>query len=215
MMKLSLLRRAAPGRRVALLGAAAAAVTLLAGCDGIADRATRAMTPPVPVTQWDHRPEARDWTISTMGAIANHGSALIETPLADIDNFCPGYATASDTQRQAFWVGLFSGLARYESTWNPRAAGAGGRYRGLLQILPQTARYRGCEINGAGELYDGARNLSCAVRIAAAAVERDGVVAGSPGNWGGVAADWPPLRNAAKRAHIAEFTRSQSYCQPG
>ncbi|MGY6635491.1 MAG: transglycosylase SLT domain-containing protein [Alkalilacustris sp.] len=195
-------------------GLALVAVTLVAGCSDLTERASRAVTPPVPATQWDHRPEARDWTLSTMGAIATHARPLIETPLADIDTFCPGYNSATDLERKAFWVGLFSGLARYESTWNPRAAGAGGRYRGLLQIFPQTARFRGCEIDSAGDLFDGATNLSCAARIAAAAVARDGVVAGGPGNWGGVAADWPPLRDAGKRARIAEFTRAQSYCQP-
>ncbi|MGY6411828.1 MAG: transglycosylase SLT domain-containing protein [Alkalilacustris sp.] len=213
MTELSLSHRTRVGRRVAL-GAALAAVTLMAGCSGLTDRAARAVTPPVPVTQWDHRPEAREWTLSTMGAIASHARPLIETPLADIDTFCPGYNTASDVERKAFWVGLFSALARYESTWNPQAAGAGGRYRGLLQIFPQTARFRGCDIDSPADLFDGATNLSCAARIAAAAVQRDGVVAGSPGNWGGVAADWPPLRDAGKRARIAEFTRSQSYCQP-
>jgi len=202
-------------RRPVALVALALGLSLAAGCSSTTQAVTRAITPPVPVTQWDHRPEAREWTLSTMGAIARHGNALIDTPLADIDTFCPGYATASDVERKAFWVGLFSGLARFESTWNPRAAGAGGRYRGLLQIWPTTARFRGCDINGPDDLFDGAMNLSCAVRIAAAAVERDGVVAGRPGAWGGVAADWPPLRNARKRAEIAEFTRSQSYCQKG
>jgi hypothetical protein len=187
------------------------AISLVAGCAG--SDVTRADTETVPVTQWDHRPEASEWTVSTMSAIASHGTPLIETPLADIEQFCPGYESASERDRQAFWVGLFSGLAKYESTWNPRAAGAGGRYRGLLQIFPQTAQSHGCQINGAGELYEGRKNLSCAVRIAARAVGRDGVVVGGPGNWGGVAADWPPLRDAAKRADIAAFTRSQSYCQ--
>ncbi|WP_162300812.1 transglycosylase SLT domain-containing protein [Alkalilacustris brevis] len=187
------------------------ALTVVTAC--ASPEASRGVTDTVPVTQWDHRPEAQEWTVSTMSAIAGHGRPLIETPLADIDVFCPGYENATEEARQAFWVGLFSGLAKYESTWNPRAAGAGGRYRGLLQIWPTTARNHGCRINEAGELYEGPKNLSCAVRIAAAAVERDRVVAGGPGNWGGVAADWPPLRDAAKRAEIAGFTRSQSYCQ--
>lgn len=204
------IRKRAPGRLA--LTAGALALTFVAGC---ADLAGRAITPSVPVTQWDHRPEAREWTLSTMGAIASHGTSLIETPLADVDNFCPAYAEAGPAQRKAFWVGLFSGLAKFESTWNPRAAGAGGQYRGLLQIWPTSARNYGCEISDAGELYDGQKNLSCAVRIAAQAVERDGVVAGGPGNWGGVAADWPPLRNAAKRAEIAAFTRAQAYCRKG
>lgn len=187
------------------------ALSVLTGC--ASPEASRGASDVVPVTQWDHRPEAQEWTVSTMSAIAGHGRPLIETPLADIDTFCPGFRSASEAERQAFWVGLFSGLAKYESTWNPRAAGAGGRYRGLLQIFPATAQHHGCRINGAGELYEGPKNLSCAVRIASAAVARDGVVAGAPGNWGGVAADWPPLRDASKRTEIANFTRAQSYCQ--
>lgn len=193
------------------LAAVAVALAALVGCAEVADRKA---TPVVPVSQWDHRPEAQEWTVSTISAIATHGTPLIETPLADVEAFCPGYATASDAERKAFWVGLFSGLAKYESTWNPRAAGAGGRYQGLLQIFPQTARFNNCDLSNGG-LYNGATNLSCAVRIAARAVARDRVVVGGPGNWGGVAADWPPLRDARKRAEIAAFTRTQSYCQPG
>ena len=197
-------------RRLRLALPLALAAFLPAACG---DFASRASQPAIPVTQWDHRPEAEDWSRATIAAIANGGNALVETPLDDVAAFCPGYDSATESERKKFWVALFSGLAKYESTWNPRAAGAGGRYRGLLQILPQTARWRGCEMTDASELYDGATNLACAVRIASAAVERDGVVAGGPGAWGGVAADWPPLRDAAKRAEIAAFTRAQPYCR--
>ena len=194
-----------------LLPALGLALVLMAP-SACSDVASRAETGSLPAMQWDHRPEAAEWTGATIAAVASHGSALIETDLSDIATFCPGYETASPAEKKAFWAGLLSGLAKYESTWNPRAAGAGGRYRGLLQIFPQTARYRGCAISAPGDLYDGSTNLSCAVRIASAAVARDGVVAGGPGNWGGVAADWPPLRNASKRAEIASFTSTQSYC---
>ncbi|MCC6007302.1 MAG: transglycosylase SLT domain-containing protein [Rhodobacteraceae bacterium] len=167
-----------------------------------------------PAMRWDHRPEALEWTEATLGALREDGR-LSSTVPADVGTFCPGYESADATSRKAFWSGLFSALARYESTWNPQAAGAGGRYRGLLQIMPATARHHGCEIAAPDALYDGAVNLSCAVRIASAAVARDGVVAGGPGAWGGVAADWPPLRNPAKRADIAAFTASQDYCRAG
>ncbi len=191
-----------------------AAVLLVTACSSdAADTAENASISMLPETRWDHRPEADDWTEATMDALSRHGAPMVEQIPADIGAFCPGYDSASMEERAAFWTGLFSGLARYESGWRPEAAGAGGRYRGLLQIFPQTARYHGCNINGASELYEGERNLSCAVRIATEAVTRDGVVAGQPGNWGGVAADWPPLRNADKRGEIAAFTRAQDYCQ--
>ncbi len=194
-------------------GSLVAAFLLVGACSGDTAQATdEASFAMLPETRWDHRPEADDWTEATLVALSRHGAPMVEEVPADIDHFCPGYASAAEQDRRAFWTGLFSGLARYESGWRPEAAGAGGRYRGLLQIFPQTARYHGCQINGAGELYEGERNLSCAVRIATEAVTRDGVVAGVPGNWGGVAADWPPLRDASKRNEIAEFTRAQDYC---
>lgn len=150
------------------------------------------------------------WTKATLAAISTKGRSLADTNPSDIAQFCPAYPKASEEDRQAFWVGLFSALAKHESTWNPRAAGAGGRYRGLLQISPATARAYGCDET---KLYDGAANLSCAVKIASRQVERHGVVVGSPGDWGGVAADWGPMRNAKKRADIAAWTRAQDYCK--
>jgi hypothetical protein len=165
------------------------------------------------VARWDHRPEAALWTAAKIDALEHEGAALVQTVPRDIQTFCPGYAASDDEGRQAFWVALFSGLAGYESTWRPEAAGAGGRYRGLLQIWPTSARFHGCDISNPNELYDGAKNLRCAAVIASKAVARDQVVAGQPGDWGGVAADWPPLRDARKRADIASFTRSVPACQ--
>lgn len=163
-----------------------------------------------PAARWDHRPQGDNWTEATLAAISTKGQALTATNLSDIDTFCPGYKTADLEDRQAFWMGLFSALAKHESTWNPRAAGAGGKYRGMLQISPNTARAYGCD---AGALYEAEANLSCAVKIASRQVARTGKVAGGPGAWGGVAMDWGPMRNASKRADIAAWTRSQEYCR--
>ena len=162
-----------------------------------------------PAAGWDHKAEGREWTQATLGAISTKGRALVESRPADIQHFCPAYTQNSERERQAFWMGLFSALAKHESTWNPRAAGAGGKYRGLLQIAPATARAYGCD---AGALYDGKATLACAVTIASRQVARTGVVVGEPGDWGGLAADWGPMRNAKKRAEIANWTRKQDYC---
>ncbi len=191
-----------------LLLPAIVAIALLAGCT-----TATTQTAPEIAARWDHRPEAALWTTAQYKALGQEGRGLIDTVPADIDSFCPGYEKADISGRKAFWIGLFSGLAFYESTWRPEAAGAGGRYRGLLQIWPTSAKFYGCDLTHPKGLYDGATNLRCAARIAAQAVERDQVVAGGPGNWGGVAADWPPLRDAAKRRDIAAFTRSLAACQ--
>ena len=192
--------------RLAACLAAIALVSLTAGCTlGLPDQGAD-----VPVTRWDHRPEARDWTEAALGAISTKGRDLVETEPADISYYCPGYAGGTEDDRAAFWVGLMSALAKYESGWRPEAAGAGGLYRGLMQIAPATARSYGCD---AATLYEGTENLSCAVSIASRQVGRTGLVAGAPGQWGGLALDWGPMRSAAKRSEIAAWTRAQDYCR--
>lgn len=165
----------------------------------------------LPPMRWDHRPEASIWTTKALAAIDDHSANLPDIIPADISAWCPGYAEAEETEREAFWAGLMSALAKHESTWNPRASGGGGRWIGLLQISPATARHFGCEATTAAALKDGVSNLSCAVRIAAAQVRRDGMVAG--GGAQGMGRDWAPFRNSSKRADMASWTRSQSYCQ--
>ena len=165
-------------------------------------------TAPEVAARWNHRPESADWNTAMIEALLTDGTPMVHTVPADIDHFCPDYEEATPSQRAAFYVAFFSGLARFESTWNPRAAGGGGRYQGLLQISPTTARYHGCDLGEDG-LYDGAANLACAVRIATAAISRDGVLVQGRG---GVAADWPPMRDPAHRAEVAEFTNALPQC---
>jgi hypothetical protein len=165
----------------------------------------------LPAMRWDHRPEATIWTKQALAAVDGPSADLPSVIPADIAAWCPGYAEATEAEREAFWVGLMSALAKHESTWNPRASGGGGAWIGLLQIAPSTARHYGCEAYTSATLKDGAANLSCAVRIAAVQVRRDGMVAGNGAS--GMGRDWAPFRNSSKRADMAAWTRAQSYCQ--
>ncbi|MBM9594629.1 transglycosylase SLT domain-containing protein [Roseitranquillus sediminis] len=161
------------------------------------------------VMQWDHRPEGTMWTQAALGALSTHGAALPSTVPQDIETWCPGYEDASVEERRLFWAGLLSALAKHESTWRPEAAGGGGRWIGLLQIAPATARGYGCKATSVAELKNGAANLACAIRIMSRTVPRDGVVAAGGG---GIAADWGPFTRAAKRAEMASWVRAQPYC---
>lgn len=163
--------------------------------------------PSLPATRWDHRPEAPVWTEATLEALKDHGTPLLSTVPADIDYYCPGYATATEEERAAFWVGLFSALAYHESTWNPTAVGGGGLWYGLVQIDPRSAKWFGCDAKTGNALKDGAANLSCAVRIAARQVPSRNTVSTGMRDWG-------PFHKESKRAEMASFTRTQSYCQP-
>ena len=158
-----------------------------------------------PVMRWDHRPEAAVWTEASLDALQTHGAVLPALVPSDIAQWCPGYESASLPDRRAFWAGLFSALAKHESTWNPRAIGGGGLWIGLVQIDPRTARGHSCEARSVAALKDGAANLTCAVRIAANQVPKRGSVSRGMRDWG-------PFHSASKRAEMSAWTRAQSYC---
>ena len=181
-----------------------------------AERTEAGVFPParaaqIPRARWDHRAESALWTRSALSALKQHGAGLVETVPRDIADWCPAYPTASAEKRRAFWVGFLSALARYESTHRPHAVGGGGRWFGLLQILPGTARGYGCRARSGQALLDGPSNLSCAIRIMTRTVQRDGVVSRG---MRGVAADWGPLVSRKKRHEMMAWTSKQKYCTP-
>lgn len=164
----------------------------------------------VPAARWDHRPSGRIWTRAAISALKSHGRPILQTVPRDIANWCPAYPEADQNGRAAFWAGLMSTLAKHESTYRPEAVGGNGRWYGLLQILPATARGYNCKNPSQDGLKHGPSNLSCAVRILAVTVPRDQVV--SEG-FRGVAADWGPFHSQRKRADMRAWVRKQDYCR--
>lgn len=198
---------------LALLAALAACETTSdkeAAQDAKQERANLLQLAASPPTRWSHKSGSDEWTQATMQALEREGIGMMSKVPADINEYCPNYAQLRKTERKAFWAGFLSALAKHESTYNPRAAGGGGRWLGLMQIAPGTWRSYDCS----GHITNGADNMACAVRIMSKQVGRDNAVAtNSSGGWGGVARDWGPMRNASKRADIAAWTSGQSYCQ--
>lgn len=164
----------------------------------------------IPVARWDHKAQSAQWTRAAMRALKSHGRPILQTVPRDIDAWCPAYRSADSTGRAAFWTGMMSALAKHESTYRPTAVGGGGRWYGLLQILPATARGYKCKATTPNALKQGPANLSCAVRIMATTVPRDGVV--SQG-MRGVAADWGPFHSRRKREDMRQWVRKQDYCR--
>ena len=194
--------------------ASAVAITLmlLAGCIGGESYSTRGLNADSFPMRWDHVPQADAWEVAGLAALDSHAAILPDIVPADIDRWCPAYPDANDAQRSAFWLGLMSSLARHESTWNEAAVGGGGRWFGLMQISPTTARNFGCQASSGQALLDGEANVRCALRIWAETVPRDGVIAEGRK---GIAADWGPLHpsQARKREDIRTWVRAQPYCQ--
>jgi hypothetical protein len=196
--------------------AIAAALAVLSGCsvgdfdlDLGTSFSTKSSAADEQTMRWDHVPASDGWTEATLAALDSHGQNLVNTTPADIAAWCPGYAKSDEEGRKAFWAGLLSTLAKHESTWQPAVVGGGGRWFGLVQISPATARYHGCRAGSGEALKDGAANLSCAVRILDTTVPRDGVVSAG---MRGVAADWGPFHQQSKREDMRAWMLSQPYC---
>ena len=170
---------------------------------------TPAALGPVKV-RWDSEERSTRWTRAAMAALDRHGAPLVSLVPGDIRQYCPGYTEATDRQRKAFWVNLIASLSFHESTWRPDVSGGEGRWHGLLQISPATARGYGCIAGDAEALKDGALNLSCGIRIMAETVPRDGVISR---DMDGIAADWGPFHQERKRNDIKAYTQSLPYCQ--
>ncbi|MGR3495079.1 transglycosylase SLT domain-containing protein [Citreimonas sp.] len=164
----------------------------------------------IPPARWDETGAPRSWTMAVLQGLRGHARALPAMVPADINAWCPGYRGADLAGREAFWVGLISSLAWHESTHRPNAVGGGGQWYGLVQIYPPTARLYDCQAQSGEALKDPGRNLSCALRIMARTVPRDGVV--SEG-MRGVAADWGPFHSSSKRADMRDWVRRQPYCR--
>lgn len=164
---------------------------------------------PLPEMRWSHRSEADRWSRAALTALRSHASVLPRMVPKDISDWCPAYVTNDTSGREAFWIGLLSTLAKHESTYRPTAVGGGGKWYGLLQILPATARGYRCNAQSRDALKNGAANLQCALRIMAVTVPRDGVVSAG---MRGVAADWGPFHSRTKRTDMMKWTRAQPYC---
>ncbi len=196
--------------KIALLGGM---VALLAGCADVdvEEVFSSKSKADVELTMaWDHTPQGAVWTEATMTALDSHGTNLTAIIPGDIETWCPGYSKQDLDGRKAFWTGLLSRLTYHESTWRQTAVGGGGKWYGLTQILPSTARLYGCQARSGSALKDGSANLSCAVRIMNKTVARDGVVSAG---MRGVAADWGPFHSSTKRKDMINWTRQQNYCQ--
>lgn len=163
----------------------------------------------VPDARWDNIDGSRSWSVAILQALRTHANELPDLVPKDIAKYCPAYPSAGRAQREAFWVGLVSALAWHESTHRPTAVGGGGRWYGLVQIYPPTAKFYQCRAKSGGALKDPEDNLSCALRIMAVTVPRDMVISRG---MRGVAADWGPFHSRRKREDIMSWTRSQDYC---
>lgn len=127
------------------------------------------------IADWDESPHAAEWSSITVSAIESSGQdmVLMEKP-DDASSFCPRFKHLSYEQRIQFYLMLISSMARYESGFRPHLKyvesfkdrkGRSIVSRGLLQMSLESAKAYGCELQGADDLHNPQKNLSCGVKI--------------------------------------------------
>lgn len=176
---------------------------------------------------WSASNRDGSWTRTTESAVAQSG--LVNMVPKDVQYFCPAYPGLNKSERQKFWVGLLSAMAKPESNFKPQrfyrekfrdSQGKSVVSRGLLQISIESANQKryGCDIPYATKLHDPAVNLSCGVKILSKWVSTDGIIAkhNKPRAHKGASRYWSTLRpqHGHLRA-IADFTRNLSFCRQG
>jgi len=174
---------------------------------------------------WAEKNTDGSWTKATLHAVSESPLSMI-TP-RDISYFCPMYPNLEPGQRNKFWVGLLSAMARSESNFRPETtftesfpdmSGKRVISRGLLQISIESAnqsRYD-CKVARAEDLHVPEINLGCGVKILSALVKADDVIAtyktGRRNRGGG--RYWSVLRES--HGHLSEilgFTKSLPSCR--
>lgn len=174
---------------------------------------------------WSGSNRDGSWTKTTESAVAQSG--LVYQVPRDIQYFCPTYPALGKTERQKFWVGLLSAMAKPESNFKPHrfyrekfrdSKGLQVVSRGLLQISIESANQKryGCDIPYAAKLHDPAVNLRCGVKILSKWVSTDGIIAkhNKARSHKGASRYWSTLR--PQHGHlrsIANFTRNLSFCR--
>jgi hypothetical protein len=169
--------------------------------------------PPVEPTTYKADWPSGEYTLILDKALDDLGADLLAYVPKDMHSWCP---TRRDSK--AFYIMLFSALARFESNFKPNASytesfkDSKGNYvvsRGLLQISKESANGYGCAIKDEKELHDPETNLRCGVRIAARWVQRDGVIQGKSGTtWQGMARYWSPFRKDDRISAIKAKTKA-------
>jgi hypothetical protein len=168
----------------------------------------------LPHLTWDNNPQRLPWSGALLQFVGLRKAQLDQ---ADVESFCPGYASAPASQQEHFWAELVIAMAWYESSWRvdavfhePPALSVDSI--GLLQLSYEDEplyhlRHLDPAI-AAQSLKNPIVNLECGLAILSHWVAKDGVIAHSEGRrHTGGARYWSVLRRRRKFKEIRRWAR--------
>lgn len=156
---------------------------------------------------WDHLPQAKEWTEILDKALEKHGQEMIRVDkVIDAAMWNSSFVGMSYTQRKQFFIMLISSMAEFESKFDPKCVYEEGfedsqgnpvMSRGLLQLSKESVNQKayGGNIKDPKELHDVKTNLECAVKILNYWIPKDKCI--GSGKLGG-ARYWSVLRDSSK-----------------
>lgn len=139
---------------------------------------------------WAKVPEGNFWTSLVIAEVRENLDKLEKA--RDINDWCPGYWSATEHQREVCWLRLIGAIVKFESSFKPEdkfREPSGAWSVGLLALSPKECkRYETVEM-----LQKPLLNLSCGIAKLAGFVERDGYLHG-PSEAPGASRYWSTLR---------------------
>ncbi len=168
---------------------------------------------PILALPWDAYNPKGTWGWSVEEALGRgYNSFLLDSPPADIKDFCPKFSSLDRAHRVHFWQTLVAQISDLESSFLPLCASDEGKYNpqnagvissglvqiSLLSIKNSCYQSRGCTAIGTqDDLFDPAKNLSCGLGVMSCLATRGSCLSckDSAGNWTGIAAYWSTMRD--------------------
>ena len=160
---------------------------------------------------WNQVSDSEAWTETALREIRTHRS---EFEMArDKSDFCPGYETANERNRDICWLRLVSAVVKFESGFNPR-----DRFReasGIWSVgLLALSAHECANAPTSESLTNPHKNLVCGIAMMANLIAKDGFIDG-PATSRGAASYWSTLRapyvsrhlHVGKKRGVMNYTR--------
>lgn len=136
----------------------------------------------IPVLSWEKtstKSERKVWTETLIREIRKEFVKFDKAK--GIEKFCPNYRNLSKYHRESFLGELFVGIAYKESGYNPKSEMMEGpplnhKSIGLYQLSYSSDGHRCGLKESTKDLWNGPKNIACAVKLAARFVGNDGIL---------------------------------------